>query len=244
MNREQRCGFEALRQALDADEPVRVVLHRRGELTPSELDVLDRARAHGADVQAIGARELTRAAAVPGADVLVMIGPDPHAALDALLSRAGAIWLLVGTAYPGNAGFVIRSAEVSGAAGVVIDADFNRTARRDAGRAAMRADRMLPVLYADAAQVVERAMAAGHRIVAVEDSGECLPWDVDLTGAVLFLIGGEEHGVPEALLAEAHEVVRIPMQGFMRSYNLQAAMAAVMAERLRQQGAPATNRSD
>ena len=34
---------------------------------------------------------------------------------------------------------------------------------------------------------------------------------------------------------EADLVLRIPMRGFMPSYNLQAAMAAVASERLRQQ---------
>jgi tRNA G18 (ribose-2'-O)-methylase SpoU len=51
---------------------------------------------------------------------------------------------------------------------------------------------------------------------------------------VLFAIGGEEPGIPPDLLAEFDEIVRIPMGGFIRSYNLQAALAAVAGERLRQ----------
>lgn len=233
--REQRQGFDALQRALDDGEPVRVVLHRHDPPAPDEAALLERARAAGATVRAVSDRELRRSALTKDAALLVMLGPDPNAGLSALLARGGAVWLLAGTAYPGNAGFVIRSAEVSGAAGVVIDADFDRMARRDAGRAAMRSDRLLPVLYASAAEVVPLASEAGHRIVAIEDAGDLEPWDVDLTGPALFIVGGEEHGVPTPLLERADAVVRIPMRGFMRAYNLQAAMAGVMSERLRQE---------
>jgi tRNA G18 (ribose-2'-O)-methylase SpoU len=57
---------------------------------------------------------------------------------------------------------------------------------------------------------------------------------VDLTGQVLLVVGGERDGVPQHVLDRANEVVRIPVAGFVPSYNVQAAMAAVMAERLRQ----------
>jgi TrmH family RNA methyltransferase len=151
-----------------------------------------------------------------------------------MLQREGAAWLLVGVAYPGNAGFAIRTAEVSGAAGIAIDCDFAREQRRESLRMSMRADWFMPVLWESAATVVERAHAAGRRVVAIEDVGAKPPWQVDLRGPVLFAIGGEEPGIPPDLLAHADEIVRIPMGGFIRSYNLQAALAMVAGERLRQ----------
>jgi tRNA G18 (ribose-2'-O)-methylase SpoU len=48
------------------------------------------------------------------------------------------------------------------------------------------------------------------------------------------LIGGERGGLPQAVLARCHAVLRIPMAGFVPSYNVQAAMAAIATERLRQ----------
>jgi tRNA G18 (ribose-2'-O)-methylase SpoU len=169
-----------------------------------------------------------------GEPLLALVGADPEARLERWLAGSGAGWLLAGTAYPGNAGFVIRSAEVSGADGVVIDANFDRGERRECLRAAMRADRFFPVAFAPAAEAVAAARRGGRRIIAVEDSGGCAPWEADLTGAVLFVVGGERNGIPGALLAEADAVLRIPMAGFVSSYNLQAAMAVVMGERMRQ----------
>jgi tRNA G18 (ribose-2'-O)-methylase SpoU len=51
---------------------------------------------------------------------------------------------------------------------------------------------------------------------------------------VLFVLGGERHGIPREVLDQCDDVIRIPMLGFIPSYNLQAAMAAVASERLRQ----------
>ena len=169
--------------------------------------------------------------------LLALVGDDPEASLDALLSARGTMWLLSGVAYPGNAGFAIRTAEVSGAAGIIIDASFDHAGRRQALRAGMRADRLFPVLFARGSDVVPRARAAGHRIVGIEDRGTHAPWQVDLTGPVLFVVGGEARGVPRPLLDACDCVIRIPMLGFIPSYNLQAATAIVTGERLRQLGA-------
>jgi tRNA G18 (ribose-2'-O)-methylase SpoU len=48
------------------------------------------------------------------------------------------------------------------------------------------------------------------------------------------VVGGERHGIPKEVLAACDDAIRIPMWGFIPSYNLQAAMAAVACERLRQ----------
>ena len=49
------------------------------------------------------------------------------------------------------------------------------------------------------------------------------------------MIGGERYGISPELLERCDAVLRIPMAGFIPSYNLQAAMAAVAIERLRQE---------
>ena len=151
-----------------------------------------------------------------------------------VMSREDAVWLLTGTAYPGNAGYVIRTAEVSGADGVIIDSEFNRVDRRECVRFAMRADRFFPVFFSRAEQAIEAARGAGRPVIAIEDVGKSAPWQVELTDRPLFILGGESSGIPDAILDQADEIVRIPMKGFLPSYNLQAAMAVMIGERLRQ----------
>jgi tRNA G18 (ribose-2'-O)-methylase SpoU len=164
-----------------------------------------------------------------------MAGPDPGASLDAAMREPGPAWLLVGLAFPGNIGLAIRTAEVSGAALAAVDPPLVGEPRRGALRASIGADRFFPVFWTDAASVVAAARAAGRRVVALESCGERAPWKADLRGPVLLVAGGERAGIPAAVLSGADEIVRLPTAGLIPSYNVQAAMAAVAAERLRQE---------
>ena len=101
-------------------------------------------------------------------------------------------------------------------------------------RVAMGADRFLPVVGCDAVDAATRATAAGLRLVAIEDHGGRAPWQADLTGDVLLVVGGERDGIPDEVLERCDEVIRVPMAGFVPSYSVQAPVAAVAVERLRQ----------
>ena len=233
--RSQLRGADAIAAAIEAGRPVRLVFVHEGPLSQSARAVLHLCKTAGIPVRSAGEREMKRLSADPHPQTLLaLVGDDPAACLDALLATRGTLWLLSGVAYPGNAGFAIRTAEVSGAAGIIVDASFDHAGRRQALRVAMRADRLFPVLFAGGAGVLPRARAAGHRIIGIEDRGSVEPWQADLTGPVLFVIGGEASGVPRALLDACDWVVRIPVLGFIPSYNLQAAVAIVAGERLRQ----------
>jgi len=235
-------GAAELRAALDAGEPVRGVVARRRALSPEGERAVEAAGSRDIPCRRVADRELARLLP-PGrdAELLGMAGPDPRASLAEALRLPGAAWLLVGVAYPGNAGVVVRSAEVAGADAVAIDAAFDRRERRECLRASMRADRWLPVHFVGAAEVLHTARERGRRILAVESSAvgpePAAPWELDLCGPVLFVLGGEQAGLPQPLLEAADAVLRIPMPGFVPSYNLQAAAAMVMGERLRQQAA-------
>jgi tRNA G18 (ribose-2'-O)-methylase SpoU len=240
--RRQIAGAQAIAAALEDGLPVRLLLVREGELSTGARAVISQAGERGASVREVGAREMKRMAAPSPAgeepELVALVGPEPETSLEDLVARGGALWLLVGVAYPGNAGYAIRTAEVSGATGIVIDAPFDHAGRRQALRASMRTDRFFPVLFESAEALLSQAKAGGRRIVGVEDTGSRAPWETDLTGSLVLVVGGEAGGVPAELQASCDELVRIPMAGFVPSYNLQAAMAIVAGERLRQQERP------
>ena len=233
--RRQLAGTEAIGAALRRGEPLRVVLLREGVRDAAVADVLLRARQAGAVVREVSGKVVARLSHNdPAADLLGMVGDSPDAGLDELLGRGGAVYLLVGVRYPGNAGFATRTAEVSGAAGIVIDSDFDRISRRDTLRFSMRADWFMPVLWERAEVVLERAAKLGRRIVGIETVGTHAPWDADLSGPLLFVIGGERPGLAPEIVERCDLVVRIPMEGFIKSYNIQTAVGSIASERLRQ----------
>jgi 23S rRNA (guanosine2251-2'-O)-methyltransferase len=235
--RRQLAGPREIAAALRAREPVRLLLAAR-QLGTSARGVAERARRAGIPVRAASGNDLRRMSGTdPPGELLGLVGGDPAAGPERVLAGGGAAWLVVNVAYPGNAGFAIRTAEVSGADGIFLDAGFDARGRRLALRASMHAERFLPVHWERAERVIEAARRAGRRVLALENVGERAPWEIDLDGPVLLVLGGEERGVPERLLARCDMIVRVPMAGFIPSYNLQAAMAAVAAERLRQRAA-------
>ena len=231
--RERIEGLAAVEAALAGGAPVRcLVVADEPTPSPEIAELCERAVAQGIRVDRVAPRRARRLTG--DADVAALLGPVLDADLDDVMDRGGAVWLLVGAAYPGNVGTALRSAEVSGADGVYIDNAFDHEQRREARRASMRADRFLPVAWDRAGDVIGAARRAGKRIVAVEDVGDAAPWHVDLTGSVLLMAGGEADGIPAALLRRCDHIVRIPMAGFVTSYNLQAAVAVLAVERLRQ----------
>ena len=233
--RRQLAGPAALAAALDAGAPVRLVLVAKTPRDPAIPPLVDRAKALGIRVRPFSERSLWRLSAEsPAAEILALVGPPPDAERERVLASGGLVWLLVGLAYPGNTGFAIRLAEVSGAHGVFVDGRFLHEGRREALRASMRADHFMPVFWEPALEVISAARAAGRRVLAVEDVGDRSPFETDLTVPLLLLVGGERHGIPPDVLAVCDGALRIPMRGFIPSYNLQAAMAIVVGEHLRQ----------
>lgn len=231
----QIAGVISIDAALRAGEDVRLLLVAEDARAEDVRGLVARAEESGISVRTATRNVIERLSMLrPAEDALALVGRDPDADLGESLARGGAFWLLVGVAYPGNVGMVIRTAEVSGADAIAIDGQFDHEAKRAALRAAMRADKFMPVLWTDAAQVLDAAKASGHRVLAVDESGDASHFAADLTGARVFVVGGENGGISSDVLARCDARIRVPMAGFIPCYNLQAAVSAVAVERLRQ----------
>ena len=232
--REKLAGAEAICAALARGEPLRLIVVD-AEAEEAARAVAAPAQAAGVPVQRVGSRhfERLRPPGAPGGAVALLGPPRPVGPAD-VLARPGAAWLLTGVVYPGNAGMAIRTAEVSGADAVVVDPVFDHTGKRAALRASMRADRFMPVLWEKPAQLLDAARHTGHRLFALDDRGSRAPWELDLRGPAIFVVGAENGGIPADLLARCDARIRVPMAGFIPCYNLQAAVSAIAVERLRQ----------
>jgi 23S rRNA (guanosine2251-2'-O)-methyltransferase len=217
---------------------VRVLLVRGDDTALDTLELIAQAQARGVQIWRGGPGDLRRLSreqlAADERRVVALLGPPPAAAIDELLARGGLCWLLHRIAYPSNVGFAVRTAEVSGADGVIIDAAFNHEQRARIDHVSMGASRLLPIVYHDSLDALARAQAAGVQTVALEDVGACAPWQIDLCAPTLCVLGGERSGLPAAVLERCSRSVRIPMAGFVPSYNVQAVLAMIASERLRQ----------
>ena len=233
----QRCGIEEVSTALD-DENVSLILALRDSEDSEVTRLCELAESKGITVIKGSKSDMWRMARINEGDeppgILALVGRKPDASIGEVLANGGLVWLLAGARYPVNIGFTIRTAEVSGADAVFVDGDLNHDDRKAAVRASMKAHRFMPVHWVNGDEIVAKAHEAGFRVVSLEDTGDKEPWDEDLTGDVMLVVGGERDGIRDSILNASDSVVRIPMAGFVPSYNLQSPVAVVAAEALRQ----------
>ena len=168
------------------------------------------------------------------AEVLGLLGAGPSSDLHEAIGEEGLALALVGLRYPANVGFILRSLEVAGGGCALVDSDWGEPQFEEALRVSIRADRFMPVLRGSATDAVGAARDAGRQIIALETSGTRTPWEIDLERPSLVLVGSETEGISEALTRDADEIIRIPIGGFIPSYNVQAAVGILLGEWLRQ----------
>ena len=233
----QRCGEDEILAAIDNNENITLILVKRDSETTKLQNILEYAESSGIKIIFGSENDLWRMSrdnsqGIP--NVLALVGRNPDLSLQEVFSNGGLVWLLAGAAYPVNIGFCIRTAEVSGASAVIVDAELNNPERSAAKRASMKAHRFIPVHWTPGLDAIKMAKKSGFRIIAVEDVGTSAPWDVDMTGDIILVVGGEKNGISSEILSESDEIVRIPMSGFVPSFNLQAPLSAVAIEAQRQ----------
>ena len=227
----QITGREAVLAALLSGDAIEMVLVDREKDTAEIRSLCEQ---HNIPLEEGSTNDLWRMSADGFVDALALTGRIPDGDLGEVLSRGGTIWFFDGVTYSTNLGFAIRCAEVSGADAVLSNVSKTHEERRTIRRSSMRADRFIPVVYSTTDEILEAAKTHNVRIIAVEDVGTHGPWDEDLTGDVMLVVGAEKEGISEQVLAAADACVLLPMDGFVPSYNLQVAVSVVAVEALRQ----------
>ena len=227
----QITGLDAVMEALENGVILDRVLVDRDHDTTALRALCEAAKV---PVEEGSANDLWRMSADGAQVALALVGRTQNETLEDVMATGGCVWLFDGVEYSTNLGFAIRTAEVSGADAVLLNVNKTHEERRTIRRASMRADRFIPVVYTPTSDVLRTAKANGFRIVAAEDVGTKGPWDEDLTGNIVLVVGAEREGVSPEVLEVADAVVKLPMDGFVPSYNLQVAVSVLAVEALRQ----------
>ncbi|MFN8159890.1 MAG: 23S rRNA (guanosine(2251)-2'-O)-methyltransferase RlmB [Solirubrobacterales bacterium] len=169
--------------------------------------------------------------------VVAEVDPYPYADPGALLAAGGVLIALDQVQDPGNLGAVCRSAEVAGARGVVIPE--RRAAQVSAAVCKASAG---AVEHLDVARVrnladwLAGAKSAGMWVWGAAPGGGNAPWEVDLAGGVVIVLGGEEKGLRPRVATACDGLIAIPQRGRTESLNVSAAAAVLLFEALRQRG--------
>ena len=133
---------------------------------------------------------------------------------------------------PGNLGTLIRSAECSGASGVVILKGTTDPYSPKVVRSAMGSLFRMPIYFCSDAEFLKTA--CGYTLVStVLDGSSCL-YETEFPEKTAIVVGNEAHGVSTETVKNSDICVRIPMCGGAESLNASVAGSLVMYEVYRQ----------
>lgn len=134
-------------------------------------------------------------------------------------------------ANPGNVGTIIRTADATGAGGVVLVGSSADPLAPASVKASMGSLFAVPVAHAaDADALLTWAGTHDRPVYAVTGSGRRDHWDADYPPGTVLLLGSEGPGLPDDLAARCDDSVRIPMTGTAESLNLATAASVILYE--------------
>ncbi len=183
------------------------------------------------------AEELERLCGSPDHQgVVAEVDPYPYADPNALLERPDALIVALDQVQdPRNLGAVCRSAEFAGAAGVVVPERRAAEVTAVACKAAAGAVEHLDVARVrNLADWLADAKRAGFWIWGADAEAPQAPWDTDLTGSTVLVLGGEGKGIRPRVVSACDGLVALPRNGKVESLNVSAAAAALLFEAARQ----------
>jgi TrmH family RNA methyltransferase len=156
---------------------------------------------------------------------LIAVFPLRLTDLEELLASGKPLALLSGVADPGNAGTLLRSAEIFGFGGTIFAGPAVEPHNPKVVRASMGAIFRHPIAVAERLGLYARARTAGYRVIATGPGGSPLPGYRFSLRSIL-AIGNERRGVGEGLDGW-HDTVAIPQSGPGESLNAAVAGSIV-----------------
>ena len=154
-----------------------------------------------------------------------------------LASRKGEdpfIYILDGIEDPHNLGAIIRTANLSGAHGVIIAKDRAAGLTPTVARTSAGAINYTPVVrVTNIAKTIEELKDRGLWFICADMDGSTM-YDIDMTGPIGLVIGNEGSGVGRLIKSKCDHVASIPMNGDIDSLNASVAAGVMGFEIVRQ----------
>jgi 23S rRNA (guanosine2251-2'-O)-methyltransferase len=232
-------GFHAVEEALAAGRALDRIIIARGRHGDRVEVVVQLARSKSVPVRFEDRLQLDRLTGTRDHQGIgALAAAKPALELEDLLAAKtpqGLLVLLDGIEDPHNLGAIVRTALAAGANGVVIPE------RRAAGltdtveRASAGALAHLPVARVkNLVRAMEEMKEVGYWLIGLDERAEKKYTEVDFSGQVGIVLGGEGEGLHELTRKRCDFLVSLPTTGPIRSLNVSVAAGIVLFEAVRQ----------
>jgi 23S rRNA (guanosine2251-2'-O)-methyltransferase len=234
-------GIRPVMEAIEAGKEIeRIFIHRqaKGEAMQELKRIL---KDRNLSWQEVPIDKLNRLTRKNHQDVVCFISSITYSSIEEIIQsvfdsgKTPLILLLDRITDVRNFGAIARTAECSGVDAIVIPTHGAAQVTGDAIKTSAGALNIIPVCRVkNLRQTVSYLKDSGLKIFAASEKGNKLTFETDYTSPSAIIMGSEETGVANDLLALADEKIKIPLMGSIASLNVSVACGMILHEVTRQ----------
>jgi RNA methyltransferase, TrmH family len=228
-------GPHLVAEALSACVAVRVAMITADAQGRDDVGALvGRVERSGGEVLSVSAPVMAAVSPVRSSSVIVAIADRPPRSAERLYGGTPLVVVACDVQDPGNVGAIVRVVEAAGGSGLIAAGRCADPFSPKALRGSMGSALRVAISVTDVERAVADVRRHCCRVLAAVPRGGTSIFDIDLTGPVAILIGGEGGGLSRSILASADESFSIPMQPQVESLNVAVTAALAVYEARRQ----------
>ncbi len=228
-------GRNPVNEAIRSSRTIDKILVARGERTGAVVGILAKAKEKQIPIKEVDSKKLDFLSG--GANhqgIVAVVAVKEYSSVDdifALAEQRGEkpfIIVLDEVEDPHNLGAIIRTAECTGAHGIIIPKRRSATLSYSVGKASAGAVEYMPVArVTNIANTIELLKEKGLWVFGADMNGtdytEC-----NFEGAVALVIGNEGKGIGRLVREKCDQIVSLPMKGKINSLNASVAAGVLM----------------
>ncbi|MFD1551316.1 23S rRNA (guanosine(2251)-2'-O)-methyltransferase RlmB [Putridiphycobacter roseus] len=234
-------GVRAVIEAVRAGKEINKIMIQRGMQKTLFKELKEELADKKYNLQFVPIQKLNRLTRKNHQGVIAFIAPIQYQDIEAITTRIfeeGGVpnfLILDSITDVRNFGAIARTAECTGIDAIVIVEKGGVLVTSDSIKTSAGALMRIPVCVAkDLSAVVSSLKSSGVQVVACTEKTQTFIQDVELDLPTAIIMGSEEDGISNELLAAASYKAKIPMQGDIASLNVAVAAGMIMYESLRQ----------
>ena len=134
-----------------------------------------------------------------------------------------------------NFGAIIRTAEISGVDGIIIQGSSSAPVNSDTIKTSAGAIFNIPICKVNHIKdAIYHLQSMNISVISASEKAEKNIYDVDLKGPLAIIMGSEQKGINKSVINLSNESVKLPMYGKIESLNVSVACGIFLYEVVRQ----------
>lgn len=231
-------GIHLVKEALQADLNIECVVFAEDRPLPNELVEAKAVSSSSCEWIQVTSHILARCTTTQTPQsVFAVVSKQVHDKNQLWSAERPLVVLLDGVQDPGNVGTIIRSAEASGATGIILGKGSVDLYNPKTVRAAMGSLFRIPIIEGgDLTPYLQEARSRGIHVVSTGLDAARHCYEMNWEQGIWFIVGNEGAGVSSEVATHVDELITIPMQGRTESLNVAMATTVLLFEAMRQRG--------